>query len=327
MLVLSSSLSSCFWLLLLLFNSGHAQQAPNASLQVPLFYDFADAENNDDGTTFRHNFCDLSNQVLIWKNLTLDQALQGVALHPAVLNGDFVRFVEAPSDNDSVVLDPDFPGLVPRLLDEICRRAGCTWRDTYALIDYGDLQENHTFLELLLWTTDAYDLSVEWWMRSVERLRRGVTFTEPWYDATIILVAQQTASEEDAFDPFAWLYPFDTAVWILTVITILVSAFVYWILERLDADSDVTQQQQQNDSEQEEEHHRLTMVETTWMFATAFAGQFEFDPQTPPARLFTFSIAFWALLMGAACTFFPSMFCTMIGCFAFVVMYDPSTIS
>jgi hypothetical protein len=35
---------------------------------------------------------------------------------------------------------------------------------------------------------------------------------------------------------------------------------------------------------------------------SAFAGHFEFDPQTGPARLLTFSIAFWALLMGAAYT-------------------------
>jgi hypothetical protein len=35
---------------------------------------------------------------------------------------------------------------------------------------------------------------------------------------------------------------------------------------------------------------------------SAFAGQFQFDPQTAPARLFTFSMAFWALLIGATYT-------------------------
>ena len=71
--------------------------------------------------------------------------------------------------------------------------------------------------------------------------------------------------------------------------TILVSSLVYWLLESLDPESDLRQD-------------RLGGMETTWMLATAFAGQFEFDPQTGPARLFTFSIAFWALLMGAAYT-------------------------
>jgi hypothetical protein len=46
----------------------------------------------------------------------------------------------------------------------------------------------------------------------------------------------------------------------------------------------------------------FSLSHCVFFLCSAFAGQFEFDPQTAPARLFTFSIAFWALLMGAAYT-------------------------
>ena len=37
-------------------------------------------------------------------------------------------------------------------------------------------------------------------------------------------------------------------------------------------------------------------IETTYLAAMGFAGHMEFEPQTHAARLFTFSLALWALL-------------------------------
>ena len=158
-----------------------AQQAPNASLQLELF-----ARPPSPLTTFRHDFCYLSDAIR-QGNLTLEKALDGVAIHPALHLGEFVKLDG--TDPNTLTLNADYPGLTVQLLDEICLRAGCTWRNTFAAL--GSLQGNQTFFDLLLWTTDTYDVSVDWWMRSVDRLRAGVTFAEPWYDATIIMVTRQ----------------------------------------------------------------------------------------------------------------------------------------
>eukprot|EP00977_Amphora_coffeiformis_P001030 scaffold220_cov169-Amphora_coffeaeformis.AAC.10 len=273
-----------------------AQDAPNEALQIPLFSFPASGSfrSNRDGT-FRNDFCHLSDQVIVYQNLTLDKALQGVDLHVALMQGEFVNWqIERNDPNDPTritrrVLDPDFPGLVPRLLDELCKRAGCTWRNSYAAVDYADLPEDRSFNDMLYWSTEVYDLQAEWWMRSISRLREGMTFTEPWYDGTIIMVSKRVDGEKDAFDPWGWLAPFDRGVWIMVIATVLGSAIIHWLLQSV-----------LNPNATEEE--KVDPIEATWLFATAFAGQFEFDPQTGPARLFTFSIAFWALLMTSAYT-------------------------
>lgn len=278
----------------------NAQEAPNPALELPLLEfpssDIAVHNDDDDVLSFRNDFCDLAQRVLVLQEVTLGDALQGVDLHTALMQGEFVQWeleyndAADPTRVTNRTLATDYPGLVPALLDELCARAGCRWRNTYAAPSYEDLPDDRSFLDLLLWTTDVYDLTADWWMRSVARLQAGTTFTEPWYDATIIMVAiQSDSAEEDSFDPWGWLAPFDRAVWIMVLVTVVISSILYWLLERLDPDTD-------------RRKTRLDPVETMWMFATAFAGQFEFDPQTGPARLFTFSIAFWALLMISAYT-------------------------
>ena len=263
-----------------------AQESPNPDLTIPLFTYPSTATR-----TFRQDFCARSNQVQVLGNLTLGDAVRGLDIHVALMQGDFVKFDESNDDSTTLRLDATFPGLVPRLLDELCTRAGCTWRNTYTAPSYADASlTNRTFLELLSWSIEVYDLMAEWWMRSVERLQAGAVFNEPWYDATIIMVAPKPGEERDAFDPWGWLAPFDTAVWIMVVATVATSALVHWLLQYLNPHKDETTAV------------KLDPFEATWLFATAFAGQFEFDPQTAPARLFTFSIAFWALLMTSAYT-------------------------
>jgi hypothetical protein len=45
-------------------------------------------------------------------------------------------------------------------------------------------------------------------MSSVERLTKGITNTEPWFDASIIMVTREQ-EESKTFDAWAWLTPFD----------------------------------------------------------------------------------------------------------------------
>jgi hypothetical protein len=167
-----------------------AQEAPNPRLQIPPF-----AET----PSFRQDFCNITRHKNNNSNYTsnIGSLLQGVALNSIILMGEFIKF-ENNGETNSAAADifnynndqmlnrltlPQqsnaYPGLVARIMDEVCRRAGCTWRNTYSIV--GAIPPNTTWSELLIWTTEVYDISVEWWMRSTDRMRHGAAFTEPWY--------------------------------------------------------------------------------------------------------------------------------------------------
>jgi hypothetical protein len=147
-----------------------AQEAPNPRLQAKPFASFS--------PLFRQDLCTRSSNLNSADDI--GSLLQGVALNTAMGLGEFVKLdhQQNGSDDNNVTLNRDYPGLLPRIMDEICWRAGCTWRNSYTVL--GALPPNTTWSELLIWTTETYDISVDWWMRSAERMRNGVTFIEPW---------------------------------------------------------------------------------------------------------------------------------------------------
>lgn len=253
-------------------SSIHAQQAPN-----PLYATTPFSEVN-----FRQNFCDEYDRVHN-ETISLPKALKGVALRPVLAQSEFFSL-----DSEGRI-PSDYPGLTAVLLDELCspQRADCTWRDSFSVTD--PPPTGKTWTDLLEWTTHTYDVSVDWWASSVERMALGVAFPESWYDASIIMVGKKDRSESTAFDPWAWLTPFDRGVWILILVSIVASGLVYWCLELIDPNSD--KRRLENDP-----------IDTTFLVAIAFTSHFEFHPRTHAARLFTFSVAFWALLVGAAYT-------------------------
>jgi hypothetical protein len=172
-------------------------EAPNARLQRAPF-------SMHTPSSFRQDFCNIT-----WHNSknfsNIGSLLQGVELNSIILMGEFIKFATAEDDekdkdifnydNDEMktlrLNDANYPGLVARIMDEVCRRAGCTWRNTYSIV--GAIPANTTWSDLLIWTTDMYDISVEWWMRSTERMRSGATFTEPWYAVLYFLTCRLLA--------------------------------------------------------------------------------------------------------------------------------------
>jgi len=263
------------------------QEASNSSYHADQFI-----YPNNAARSYRNNFCDLLNGNR--SNFELDKSLSGVEIRVGLLEAAFAKFDYTYDENGIVLnqtLSAKYPGLVPRLLDELCGRSGCTWRTSYYALS-NDLPDGKTYADYLVWITDVYDLAADWWMQSIERLRTGTTFTDVWYDASIIMVGKDEAKQkepEDRLELWGWLEPFSTTVWFVIVATIFGSAAVYFALERIDPNSDISEEQ-------------LTYMETVWMFGTAVTGQFEFAPKTNAARLFTFSISFWALLVISAYT-------------------------
>jgi hypothetical protein len=68
------------------------------------------------------------------------------------------------------------------------------------------------------------------------------------------MVTKKEATKKERFNAVSWLSPFDNYVWLMIVVTVLVSAIIYWFLEILNPDSDQLKNQ-------------LDPIETLWLLA------------------------------------------------------------
>jgi hypothetical protein len=80
-------------------------------------------------------------------------------------------------------------GFMIEVLDEVARRAGFTWRNSYTFFEAPETY-GKSWTDLLLWQISSYDLSGEWWVPTLRRRALGVSFLEGFYDSSIALVTQ-----------------------------------------------------------------------------------------------------------------------------------------
>ncbi|CAJ1956777.1 unnamed protein product [Cylindrotheca closterium] len=194
-------------------------------------------------------------------------------------------------------IDPVYPGIAAVLLDELARRAGFTWRNSFGInMEAKGEAYNETWTDLLEWGIHAYDLSVDWWPRNLERLERGAAFTQEWYDSSIILIGKQaktvsaTTRKLSVTDYWNWLKPFSWEVWLTTLATILLSGLVFQILEWLNGNRG---------------DRKLLAWWTENLFLSAINATQAYEYGTPkgsPSKIFCFSMALWSLILTATYT-------------------------
>lgn len=115
--------------------------------------------------------------------------------------------------NNETGIQP-YGGIVAEIMDEVASRAGFTWRDSFGIYDVPSGGENQTWTDLLVWSTDNYDLTVDWWAKSLDRMNLGVAFLNQWYDSSIIMISKQNLAEEvgskneENIVWFNWMEPF-----------------------------------------------------------------------------------------------------------------------
>lgn len=189
------------------------------------------------------------------------------------------------SDDGSIPKD-DEPGLFVVLLDELARRAGFQWRNSFRTVDPPPAGVSWT--ELLQWEVQHYDIAVDYWAKSSFRMSRGVSFPHGWYDGSIVMVTRQDVDDEP-FDFWAFMVPFEWSVWLSVLVAIFVTGLLYFFMERLDTASD-------------DRHLEDKPLTTIFLSSLTFCGHFEFQPNTVPSRLLSFSWGFWALVMVSAYT-------------------------
>jgi Ligand-gated ion channel len=237
--------------------------------------------------TFRTNVCERQ-RLLYEEELLLQDALRGLDLTVAITN------YQIPNENAFFTLvngkiREEDPGLFAVMLDELARRAGFEWRNSFAAIDPLDPVRfsNSTWSDMLEWEVNNFDIAADYWARSSDRMSRGISFPHGWYDGSIVFVASEV--NEETFNLWSFLLPFEIKVWLAIVGGIFFTGIMYFILERLNTDSDELQLDEKP-------------VTAIFLAAITFTGHFEFNPNTNAARLMSFSWTFWTLIMASAYT-------------------------
>jgi len=216
--------------------------------------------------------------------LALEDGLNGLqlSLAMAAYKGAYFNY------DEETGIDKEYPGMQAVVLDELARRGGWTWRQSFGITT--SPPGNHTWVELLKWSIDVYDMHISWWSPTTERLQIGSAIVKEWYDASIILVSKERpVVVENEINFWNWLRPYSPRVWLATIMTILVSGVVYQILEWYADD-------------RQERSMWEWWLENAYMSALNFTQAYEYQPKTLSTRLFGVSMAIWALVMTATYT-------------------------
>ena len=126
-----------------------------------------------------------------------------------------------------------------KIFDEIASRGNFTWKDSYAFYDgpgTDEMGENIDWTELLLWSIETFDVSVDWWIPNAKRIAAGTTFPKGWLDASMIIVTKNEYASDDPqsqFSFFNWTRPFTTSVWATIFGTLVITAIVSLYVEGL----------------------------------------------------------------------------------------------
>ena len=223
----------------------------------------------NNSTSYRTNVCDRQ-ELLYHDEIKLRDALRGLNLSVYIKNyaNESGKDLFALTENGTIPQNRSELGLTAVILDEVAERAGFTWRNRFGSDKSINEAEdgNKTYTDLLIWSTDTYDISADIWGRSNERKARGVNFVEFFYDNSFILVTKENKSSSNSNRSGLWsfLRPFSNWVWISIGISIFVTSFLYTFLERLESHAD----------ERDLENQPLA---TAFLTAMSFTGNFEFQ--------------------------------------------------
>ena len=144
-----------------------------------------------------------------------------------------------------------------------------------------------------------------------------MSFPEGFYDPSFILVGLKEEPKSSSINLWQWLEPFDHAVWVCIAVTIILSGIIYQTLDHIPPkhrsrynrpSSNPTVNCYMSNSPNNNQNKTdtcigdaTTMGENVFLSGLLFTQHFQFMPRTPASRLFSASMAFWALLISSNC--------------------------
>ena len=281
-----------------------AQEVPNLPAEMHTY-----------NVTYRQDVCGRHDEFYNGK-VELRNALQGFQLQPLIRVGEYFQLNPTTGG-----IDTEDPGLVAIILDELSERAGFTWRTSFG-DNYGPAP-NKTWTELVAWAVEVYDVSVDWWNHSPERLKMGIGFPEGFVDASYIMVGIKQDGDDDSSSSssssggtfaekydflWAWTQPFSTTVWLFICLTIVVSAILYTMFESV---AYPTSAPASNDTSltpviggNKNQNNKIANQWGPSLYGTILIclQHFQLRPRTRAGRIIGVSVAFWSLIMTATYT-------------------------
>lgn len=210
------------WLVLLVLTTTVcAQESPS------LF-----AEKFDYSQSFRTNVC--RQQEMLWnQNVDLPNALRGLNLTVGITNYQTGKEVNFFTLVNNRILETS-PGYFAVLLDEVARRAGFSWRNSFGVYSPRNnvTDGGKSWTDILVWGVNTFDISMEKWGQSVDRMALGASFPMGFWDSSAILgEIFQPSQQKRVVQLWSFLQPFESTVWICIAIAIVLTGMVYWVLE------------------------------------------------------------------------------------------------
>ena len=252
---------------------------PNPDISADTFNETAD---------FRTNMCSYQEKYINGK-VELRDALKDANLTVVIeYDPDFVNL-----DEDGNLNSTD-PGLVVEILDEVAFRGGFAWRDSFTFEGNPYSAQGKTWTDLLLWSIETYDVSARWWLHIPDRIAKGVSFPRGWYNPDVIIIARKdedTFFEHSVFHPFSWSRPFTAGVWLSLLGTLIVTGVLFAYIENkklLSGTSFRTLNQRKYVNATLSYIHEAFIV---------FTGHLDLSPRTNSARIVSFSLYLFAMLI------------------------------
>jgi len=119
----------------------------------------------------RTDVCRIQAQVLNG-TIALRDALRGLSL--SMVFEDTPPYSEV--DDSGILVES---GVLVAIADELGKRAGFSWRNSYAVLKSPAGQQTYT--DWLLYAVREYDIVANWFLHTPDRINRGASFPEGWY--------------------------------------------------------------------------------------------------------------------------------------------------
>jgi len=216
---------------------------------------------------------------------TIENVLSGTQLN-LIIADDSVHF----NYEEESGINTTVPGLHADILDYIAEQSNFTWRKSFGISYYADIQAPETFTTFLDWSNERYDMVIDYWAPTLERMQQGATFTEAYINGDMILIHNQYTPLVQKIDWWNWIKPFTPDVWYATLATIVISAMIYPWIEFMGGDLDDLLTV------------RKWITGRLYLSFINFTGNYAYEPKTPGGCLFGVVFAFWSMLMLASYT-------------------------
>ena len=237
-------------------------------------------------STFRNNFCKQQLQVLDG-NVDLSDSLRGENLSIYTIQEQPVYMSNL---HKNKTINDQKPGFMIEILDEVARRSGFYWRNSYSAYTLNETGLK-TYSNLLLWSVRNYDVSAYFWDKTAPRMAEGVVFPQNYHDESIVMVTLKN-NDNDAISYTSFTNPFTPSVWLAILGTVLFSGLTYFFVSRIESKT----------SQDEAGENQNSFGSSFYLAAMAFTGNIEMEASAFGTKLLSFSLAFWALLITAAYT-------------------------